>query len=153
MPFINFTKSKNVFKSRITNNIFLPLLASIHHTDKMKKNIHTCVYRAKYRLSSRCVFKLFYCSLPMHENPTPFPLRCAKKRKRKGKRRSIRGSILVARELRGRMAEKGAPRSAKSSIFPLIRLDRSIGTLPILATSPRDILRGRELITEWKLGS
>lgn len=83
MSFINFTKSKNVFKSRITNNIFLPLLASIHHTDKMKKNIHTCVYRAKYRLSSRCVFKLFYCSLPMHENPTPFPLRCAKKEKEK----------------------------------------------------------------------
>lgn len=82
MPFINFTKSKNVFKSRITNNIFLPLLASIHHTDKMKKNIHTCVYRAKYRLSSRCVFKLFYRSLPMHENPTPFVAQ-RKKKKRK----------------------------------------------------------------------
>lgn len=153
MPFINFTKSKNVFKSRITNNIFLPLLASIHHTDKMKKNIHTCFYCAIISSFIPVCVQTFLLQPSNARKPHSLPPSLRKERKRKGKRRSIRGSILVARELRGRMAEKGAPRSAKSSIFPLIRLDRSIGTLPILATSPRDILRGRELITEWKLGS
>lgn len=71
-----------------------------------------------------------------------------KERKRKRKRRSIRGSILVARELRGRMAEK-VRKVFDIPFNPVGPINRD----PILATSPRDILRGRELITEWKLGS
>lgn len=94
--------------------------------------------------------KLFQCTKAPHRS-TPFSLRCEKRRR---KRRSIRTSrACCERNISGRMARR--ERFAKSSIFPLIRLGRSIGALRTryLPRPPGYPLRGRELITEWKLGS
>lgn len=84
---------------------------------------------------------------------TPLPSPFVAQRKKEKKKKAIHTRLHTCCE---RIAWKngGKGRAKVRKVFdipfnPVGPINRD----PILATSPRDILRGRELITEWKLGS
>lgn len=138
------------------------MLSNTTIIDKIKKNIQTCniVFHPVVVFTVDNRSKLFHYTLPMHKSqsaPRRSTLFVAPKKKKKKKRKKKKIHTYLLRERETSVEERREGREVRKVFdipFKSGWADQS-GALRTryLPRPPGYPLRGRELITEWKLGS